>query len=43
MEAYHMHQLLISVFVKPESHFLLKRALFAWGKFNVYFMEEKAF
>lgn len=32
VEGVHMYQLLISVFVKPETRFLLKRSLCAWGK-----------
>ncbi|CAG7820248.1 unnamed protein product [Allacma fusca] len=31
VEAHHMHNLVISVFVQPQPKFLTKRSLFAWG------------
>jgi len=34
-EALHMHQQLISVFVQPETKFMMKRMILTWGALKI--------
>jgi len=34
-EALHMHQQLISVFVQPETKFMMKRIVLTWGDLKI--------